>query len=179
MRRQCGSRSLTAAAVALGNKYPVAWRFWMAKTLANARDREEIERRFVALTSDSMRRWGSMSVGGMLCHVDDSYQVVMGERPFSCTKLAIPRGMAKFFALRSPMRWPRNLKTGDSVRQGGGGTPAAEFTRDRAHLLETLNRFCACSTLIAVHPFFGNMSSADWMRWGYLHADHHLRQFSA
>ena len=91
----------------------------MAKTLANARDREEIERRFVALTSDSMRRWGSMSVGGMLCHVDDSYQVVMGERPFSCTKLAIPGGMAKFFALRSPMRWPRNLKTGDSVRQGG------------------------------------------------------------
>ncbi len=151
----------------------------MAKTLANARDREEIERRFVALTSDSMRRWGSMSVGGMLCHVDDSYQVVMGERPFSCTKLAIPGGMAKFFALRSPMRWPRNLKTGDSVRQGGGGTPAVEFARDRARLLETLARFYASTTLITIHPFFGTMSSADWMRWGYLHADHHLRQFSA
>jgi hypothetical protein len=28
-----------------------------------------------------------------------------------------------------------------------------------------------------VHPIFGPMSAAAWMRWGYLHADHHLRQF--
>ena len=27
------------------------------------------------------------------------------------------------------------------------------------------------------HPIFGAMSVKDWMRWGYLHADHHLRQF--
>jgi hypothetical protein len=27
------------------------------------------------------------------------------------------------------------------------------------------------------HPMFGKMSAKDWMRWGYLHADHHLRQF--
>jgi hypothetical protein len=151
----------------------------MAKMLANARDREEIERRFVALTPDAVRRWGTMSIGGMLCHVDDSYQTVMGERPFSLAKIAIPRGMAKFFALRSPMRWPRNLPTGETLRQGAGGTPPSEFARDRARLLETLERFCASATLITIHPFFGNMSSAEWMRWGYLHADHHLRQFSA
>jgi hypothetical protein len=151
----------------------------MAKTLANVQDREEIARRLGALTPEAVRRWGSMSVGGMVCHVDDSYQVVMGERPFSCGKLAIPQGMAKFFALHSPMHWPRNLKTGDSVRQGAGGTPPAEFARDRARLLETLGRFCESATLIEVHPFFGNMTTADWMRWGYLHADHHLRQFGA
>jgi hypothetical protein len=27
------------------------------------------------------------------------------------------------------------------------------------------------------HPMFGGMTAKDWMRWGYLHADHHLRQF--
>jgi Protein of unknown function (DUF1569) len=27
------------------------------------------------------------------------------------------------------------------------------------------------------HPIFGPMTAKDWMRWGYLHADHHLRQF--
>lgn len=149
------------------------------KTLWNARDRAEIERRLAALTPEAARQWGSMSVSGMLCHVDDSYQAVMGERPLSFAKLSIPQGMAKFFALRSPMRWPRNLMTGESVRQGAGGTPPAEFGQDRAHLLETLDRFCASTTLIAVHPFFGRMSTADWMRWGWLHADHHLRQFSA
>jgi hypothetical protein len=27
------------------------------------------------------------------------------------------------------------------------------------------------------HPIFGRMTEAEWMRWGYLHTDHHLRQF--
>jgi len=27
------------------------------------------------------------------------------------------------------------------------------------------------------HPFFGEMSERDWMKWGWLHMDHHLRQF--
>jgi hypothetical protein len=27
------------------------------------------------------------------------------------------------------------------------------------------------------HSIFGSMTNQDWMRWGYLHADHHLRQF--
>jgi hypothetical protein len=29
------------------------------------------------------------------------------------------------------------------------------------------------------HPIFGAMSAGDWLRWGYLHMDHHLRQFGA
>jgi hypothetical protein len=27
------------------------------------------------------------------------------------------------------------------------------------------------------HPMFGAMTTLEWMRWGYLHTDHHLRQF--
>jgi hypothetical protein len=27
------------------------------------------------------------------------------------------------------------------------------------------------------HPIFGQMTEKEWMRWGYLHMDHHLRQF--
>jgi hypothetical protein len=27
------------------------------------------------------------------------------------------------------------------------------------------------------HPIFGRITRAEWLRWGYLHADHHLRQF--
>jgi hypothetical protein len=151
----------------------------MAKTLTNAVDCEEIRRRLASLTPESSRQWGSMSIGGMLCHVDDSYKAVMGERSLSMPKLAIPQGMAKFLGLRSPMRWPRNVMTCESVRQGGGGTPPAEFAEDRARLLQTFDRFCGCTQLINVHPMFGGMQRADWLRWGYLHADHHLRQFSA
>ena len=151
----------------------------MAKTLAKTADCEEIARRIAVLTPDAWRVWGSMSIGGMLCHVDDSYLAVMGERPLSMSKLGIPQGMAKFLALRSPMRWPRNVMTGESVRQGAGGTPPMEFAQDRARLLKTVEHFCGCTQLVIVHPMFGSMQRADWLRWGYLHADHHLRQFSA
>jgi hypothetical protein len=151
----------------------------MAKTLANPADCEEIQRRMAALGPESPRLWGSMSIGGMLCHVDDSYRAVMGERPFSVAKLGIPPWFAKFVALHAPMQWPRNLMTSESVRQGGGGTAPMEFAQDRARLLKTFERFCGCTQLMTVHPMFGSMKRTDWMRWGYLHADHHLRQFSA
>lgn len=150
----------------------------MAKSLVNAEDCAEIRRRIAALTPEARRVWGSMSLGGMLCHVDDSYCGVMGAKPLTGAKLALPPGLAKFFALRLPMQWPRNLATAESVRQGGGGTPPAEFAADRARLLETFERFCTCSEMVTAHPFFGSMKRADWLRWGYLHADHHLRQFS-
>jgi len=29
------------------------------------------------------------------------------------------------------------------------------------------------------HPRLGRMSEREWLRWGYLHMDHHLRQFGA
>jgi uncharacterized protein DUF1569 len=151
----------------------------MAKTLANTEDCREIRRRIAALTPESRRVWGSMSVGGMLCHVDDSYRGVVGAKPLTGAKLALPPGLAKFIALRLPLQWPRNLMTAESVRQGGGGTPPAEFAGDRARLLDTFEHFCGYSEMVAAHPFFGGMKRADWLRWGYLHADHHLRQFSA
>jgi hypothetical protein len=151
----------------------------MAKTLANTADCEEIRRRIAGLTPESRRVWGSMLIGGMLCHVDDSYQAVMGERPLSMSKVGMPQGMAKFLALRSPMRWPRNVMTGESVRQGGGGTQPCAFEEDRARLLNTFARFCTKAELRTSHPMFGTMARADWLRWGWLHADHHLRQFNA
>jgi hypothetical protein len=59
-----------------------------------------------------------------------------------------------------------------------GGTPPVEFERDRAMLIVVFDRFCHSSANLApTHPFFGPMSRQDWLRWGYLHADHHLRQF--
>jgi hypothetical protein len=27
------------------------------------------------------------------------------------------------------------------------------------------------------HPMFGRMTTVQWQRWGWLHMDHHLRQF--
>jgi hypothetical protein len=65
------------------------------------------------------------------------------------------------------------------VNQAIGGTPPAEFESDRRRLRALVERFAAQPPdfVFAPHPMFGAMSHDDWMRWGYLHADHHLRQF--
>jgi Protein of unknown function (DUF1569) len=154
----------------------------MAKTLANSSDVEELRRRIAGLTPDSHRLWGKMSVGGMICHLDDSYRAGLGERtvaPASAPFL-LPRTLIKRLALHSSLRWARNMKSPQEVRQGAGGTPPVAFTDDQVRLLETLNRFTLNPDLDKMeHPFFGKMTANDWLRWGYLHADHHLRQFSA
>ena len=60
-----------------------------------------------------------------------------------------------------------------------GGTRPVEFERDVRDLEELVERFTAdgCEHETWRHPMFGHMSYDDWQRWGYLHMDHHLRQF--
>ena len=44
-------------------------------------------------------------------------------------------------------------------------------------LLDTIERFAGHTPNTNDHPMFGRMDTRNWMRWGYLHADHHVRQF--
>ena len=62
-----------------------------------------------------------------------------------------------------------------------GGTPPGAFEGDVRDLLRLLDRFTRKPQEFALraHPIFGAMTEAEWMRWGYLHMDHHLRQFGA
>lgn len=77
------------------------------------------------------------------------------------------------------MKWPKGIPTRLEVEQGKGGTPPMDFEHDREVLFEALDRFCDVSDAQRTsHPILGVMNSEEWMRWGYLHADHHLRQFS-
>jgi hypothetical protein len=42
-----------------------------------------------------------------------------------------------------------------------------------------LEKFLSPASTLGPHPIFGPLSYPQWMRWGYLHCDHHLRQFGA
>jgi hypothetical protein len=119
-----------------------------------------------------------MTCPQMVCHLTDSFHVALGERLVGMSKApAIPRFMFKWLALNLPMEWPKGVATMPEVDQTIGGTPPAEFGADRAELLRMLDRFVAHPGPWGPHAIFGGMTGADWMRWGYLHADHHLRQF--
>jgi len=119
-----------------------------------------------------------MNVNQMLCHLDDSYKVALGERKASPATNLIQRTLVKWIALQAPMKWPKGTPTRPEIEQGKGGSKPIDFRQDLASLLTTFDRFCdALPSPCVQHPIFGEMTALHWMRWGYLHADHHLRQF--
>ncbi len=149
------------------------------KTFLNAQDKEEILVRLAKLRSDSARRWGRMSAAQMMCHLADSFQAKLGERGSSSASNLFTRTVMKWVALQTPLPWPHGVKTMPENDQEIGGTPPADFEQDRQRLVTAIERFTvpAETVVLKPHPYFGDMSHAEWMRWGYLHCDHHLRQF--
>jgi hypothetical protein len=148
------------------------------RTLASPTDLAAIRDRIATLTPEDAARWGTMTVNQMLCHLRDSYEVPLGERAASPVKLpSIPLGLLKWLALRAPMEWSKGFPTAPEVNQRVAGTPPVEFAADRAALLSKLSSFAASLGPWASHPSFGQLTTEEWLRWGYLHADHHLRQF--
>jgi hypothetical protein len=148
------------------------------QTLESKSDRESILARISALTASDGRLWGKMSAHQMVCHLCDSYKVALGEKSVSMATGFLQQTVIKLLALRLPAKWPKGSPTRPEVEQGLGGTPPVEFEKDRAELISALNRFCSGDLKLEIpHPFFGTLTRQEWMRWGYLHADHHLRQF--
>ena len=147
------------------------------KSLDNPQDAAEIRTRMLTLSADDQPRWGQMNVTQMLCHLREPYLFALSPEPYALVKLPISPAAAKLMALRSPLPWPKGLPTLPEIKIGGEAMVTTNFAADHATLLEAFDRFCATPSLTKNHPFFDAMTHADWTRWGYLHADHHLRQF--
>ncbi len=146
------------------------------KTLMVPGDRQEILERVHNLRLDSPRQWGRMSAHQAICHLNDSFLAVLGEKPVSPATGWFQRSVMKWVALKTPMPWPKDLKTRPEMDQTVSGTKPVDFDYDRAALCASTERFVS-AVQWAPHPIFGPMVAEEWMRWGYLHMDHHLRQF--
>jgi hypothetical protein len=83
----------------------------------------------------------------------------------------------KAIALWTPIEWKHNFWTIPALKQGAPAMLIGRFDQDLAEALAEMERFCRPDQALGDHAFFGPMSHQDWMRWGYLHTDHHLRQF--
>jgi hypothetical protein len=151
------------------------------KTLASPADKEEILARLCAIRPESPRRWGRMNAHQMICHVSDALRVGMGGKAPKPIGGWASRTLVKWAALWLPVHWPRGVPTVPECEAGVGGTPPAEMARDLSELRQLLDRFTSLphADKLPPHPIFGKMSEREWMRWGYLHIDHHLRQFGA
>ena len=150
------------------------------KTLARERDKAEVLRRLRALRPDSVRRWGRMSAHQMVCHLTDGCRILTGERPTHLMASPLPRRVTKWIALYAPVTWRPGIRTSAEIDQEIGGTRPVDFELDVAELASLIDHIAADQRgrfAGQIHPVFGRMSEPAWLRWAYLHADHHFRQF--
>jgi hypothetical protein len=148
------------------------------KTMATQETLQSLLERLNALTPAATRRWGKMTPHETICHLTDCFNLSLGEKSASPATGFFQRTFLKWGALWVPIQWPRGFKTRPEIEQGKGGTPPVEYSRDRDLLVTVIRRFAATRDFGQnPHPFFGAMADAEWKRWGFLHTDHHLRQF--
>ena len=150
------------------------------KSLGKADDKQEVLSRLQRLQPDSQRRWGKMTPHQMICHLNDSFKSVIGERDLLGDKSnLLTRSLVRWIALYAPLKWPHGVRTMPENDQEQGGTPPEDFRRDLNDLTAMIERVTRAERDFQWrrHPLFAEMSEHDWMRWGYLHVDHHLRQF--
>ena len=145
--------------------------------LDDSLSRTAVFQRLAALTPRNPPRWGRMSAHQAVCHLSDSFLLPLGRKSASASSSPLQRTLVKWIALYAPITWPKGVPTRPEMEQGVGGTPPREFERDRAQLAALIEEFAARREFAAEHPIFGRLTPGEWMRWGFRHADHHLRQF--
>ena len=103
----------------------------------------------------------------------------MGEKFVSSATRPLQRSVVKWVALYAPFHWPKGVPTRPEMDQFIGGRAPLEFEHDRQAVVALLERFSNPKRdfELGPHPLFGELTDPEWLRWGYLHVDHHLRQF--
>jgi hypothetical protein len=121
-----------------------------------------------------------MSARQMICHLGDAMLVAADQKTANSVSGPVKRTIVKWIALYAPLRWPAGIRTVTEIDQEIGGTRPQDFVDDVRELETRLRRFAEDrQAMCPAHPIFGPMSRKAWLRWAYLHTDHHLRQFGA
>ena len=149
-------------------------------SLNNPDDRTALLARLARIHPGSPRQWGKMDAREMIVHLSDSFRTSLGQRQASPHGGLLYRTLVKWIALRVPATWPQNVPTRPENDPQAAGSRPGDFAADMADLRGLIDRFIANNGgPWAPHPVFGRMTDDEWYRWGYLHMDHHLRQFKA
>ncbi|HEV7622185.1 MAG TPA: DUF1569 domain-containing protein [Flavisolibacter sp.] len=130
--------------------------------------------RFKRISENTKPIWGKMNASQMLHHLNLAIEVPLGKtqaksRPNFITKLFKRAAYSdKPFGKNSPT--PKDFKVTDSN---------LNFNDELQKLINNLNEifYKGVSSTYLPHVFFGEITSEQWGKHFYKHADHHLKQF--
>lgn len=150
------------------------------RTCFNPYHRAGLVRRLRAIRPDTPPRWGSMTAGQMLAHLQDSFAIMAGKRTVSQPTRKPPRflrsAVGRWLLIDTPLPWPRGKVVAPPEFTA---TFPADFTTDRERVIAALERFSESPTAWPDHPAFGRIPERQWGRLAWKHMDHHLKQFGA
>lgn len=149
-------------------------------TLADPAARAATLSRFDRLTSATPARWGSMCSAQMLRHLVLAFRMALRECAVAdASSRKFDNQLVRFVALTLPVTWPRGINTVSEIDCAAILPSSLDFAEELKKTAVAIQCFgeAPASDLRSTHPMFGTLNRTQWMRWGYRHTDHHLRQF--
>ena len=144
------------------------------KNLFDPSVKQEIISRISNLTTQSQRLWGKMDVAQMLAHLQMPIGVALGTKTVKgnwLMRLFLPL-FKKMLYNKKPYK--QNLPTDKTFVMTG---ETKNFDKEKATLLEMINRFTEANIVNEKHPVFGRLGKENWSKATWKHLDHHLQQF--
>jgi hypothetical protein len=143
--------------------------------------RQRVLERVAQLTPDGQRRWGTMDVGQMICHIADPLRIALGELPAKDASSVFTRTVLRWLVLAGMPAPKGKVKTFPELDYAkGGGTPPKQLAADVESLHGAIARFlerAASGQSFERSPAFGRLSPRAYGRLMYVHMHHHLKQF--
>ena len=119
-----------------------------------------------------------MTAHQAVCHLSDSFRSMMSPTADHVDRDAFLENRHQVDRAAGADDVAAGVKTRPEVDQEIGGTKPVEFARDRRELEALIEEFAARGgERFQPHPMFGRLTTGEWHRWGWLHTDHHFRQF--
>lgn len=146
------------------------------KTVADPAILASLIDRLDGLQPATVRNWGTLSPGEMLCHLADASASVLARKGGPAPP---SHPIRRCLGLYLPLPWPHGFRTPRSVDPRLDGSRPGDFATDKARAISGLRAVAAATpdALPPGHGYFGRMSQRDWHLWAWRHTDHHLRQF--
>ena len=149
----------------------------MRKNLLDKICSEAMIDRVQNLQADSTPRWGKMTATEMLRHCNLVHAQLLAPAAPTHKKTSLRQYLLRWVGLYMLPRYPKGTQTPRQFRTKGTVDTAA-FEIEKQAFIDSLRRFALHNKPIAHwHPYFGNLSTAQWGLTSWKHTDHHLRQF--
>jgi hypothetical protein len=146
------------------------------KTLFDKSAVVEIRQRLSAIHPASEGIWGKMDAAQALAHCSAAMEMALGDaRP---PRVLIGRVIGPLF--RSVYSNEKPMQRGSPTHPSLVVSNERDLARERERLAGLVDRFSAAGAAGCTrhpHPFFGELTPAEWGTGMYKHLDHHLRQF--